>query len=366
MTENEALLGLNAVPGLGSVRIRRLVEKFGSAQAVWKQRSAETLCRTEGFGRDLADHVLNFDMRMFLENESALIEKFRISIVTLFDDFYPPFLKEISCPPMVLYVMGRKEFLPEPGIAIVGSRRASYYGISVARMLAGDLARAGVTVISGMARGVDTAAHAASLEAGGKTIAVLGSGLACLYPKENEKLARMISGNGCVISEFPMSAGPSARHFPRRNRVISGLSRGVVVVEAASRSGALITAECALEQGREVYAVPGKVGHPQAFGVNALIQQGAKLVMSAHDIFEDLQMTGAAVDDGVECKDDWLSGLSRGERDVLALLSDEPLHIDEVIEKTSLNQQGVLSMLSQWECLGRVKRLPGQYFVKLK
>lgn len=361
MTERDALVSLNAVPGLGGLKIRRLIECFGSAQAVWKEKR-KALYAVEGIGRQITKSILDFDCRAFLDEEYRLAEQHQTRIITFFDD-YPEYLKEIPDCPLVLYVCGEWPQTPLPGIAIVGSRLPSVYGLSVARSFAQGCAYGGITVVSGMARGIDTAAHSGCLEAGGKTVAVLGSGRACLYPKENERLFQKIVQNGCVLSEFPMKAGPLAGHFPRRNRIISGLSYGVIVVEAALRSGALITSRYALEQGREVFAVPGRIGQAQAAGTNRLIQQGAKLVTCMDDIFEELPALAGRVlsEDNSEPSAD--SQMSAHERALLRLLSDDPIYIDEIVEKMPSGRQQVLQMLLHWECRGRIRRLPGNYFV---
>ena len=364
MTEHDALVSLNAVPGLGSLKIKRLLEAFGSAQAVWKEKR-KALCTVDGIGGLTAKNILDFNCDAFLEEEYRLAEKHQARIITFFDD-YPQHLKQIPDCPAVLYVCGQWPQTPLPGIAIVGSRQASVYGLSVARSFAQSCAQWNITVVSGMARGIDTAAHAGCLEAGGKTAAVLGNGLASIYPRENERLFQDIIQNGCVISEFPMQAGPVAGNFPRRNRIISGLSYGVIVVEAALKSGALITSRYALEQGREVFAVPGKIGQAQAAGTNRLIQQGAKLITCMEDVLEEFPAVGgkAPAEEGVTSPQD--SGLTEQEQALFKLLSDEPVYIDDIMEKMPFGHQHVLTMLLHWECRGRIRRLPGNYFVNIQ
>lgn len=269
MTEREALIWLHLSADIGVVRFRRLLEHFGSAAGIIKAGAIA---------------VREVDFR----REMSRSEKQGIKIITMLDEGYPALLKQIYDPPLVLYVMGDLQF--DTAVGIVGSRRASFYGLSSAQRLAAGLAASGITVISGLARGVDTAAHRGALGSKGNTIAVLGSGLNNIYPPENEELAYSIAGSGAVISEFPLDTGPFPHNFPRRNRIISGLSMGIVVVEAAENSGALITADFALEQGREVFALPGEANSSTSYGTNNLIKQGAKLVTDVEDILEELNL----------------------------------------------------------------------------
>lgn len=359
MIEREALLCLNAVSGLGSLRIQRLFEVFRTSERILKQGES-VLRRVDGIGVKIAKNITRFDCESFLTEEMKLIREQSINIVTFFDDHYPQYLKQIPGFPIVLYCVGNLSKVKLPGIAIVGCRRASIYGQSVSRSLAKGLAYSGITVVSGMARGIDTVAHSGCLEADGTTVAVLGSGLGNVYPRENKKLFEGISSSGCVISEFPMMTSPQACNFPRRNRIISGLSAGVVVVEAAARSGALITARYALEQGREVFAVPGKVGQSQSVGTNRLIQQGAKLVAGIDDVLEEFPDLKCINVSSVFLKED----VQRKVDAVLHLLSDEPKYIDEIFEQCNMATHDIMRSLLQWECEGRVKRLPGNYFVK--
>ncbi len=364
MNESESLMCLNAVSGLGSLRIRRLYDAFGSASAVWKA-GAGALKAVVGIGEQIAAHILDFDCNSFLKEETALLKQYQAQVITFFDQRYPGYLKEVVDCPVVLYLHGQWDPAMFPGLAIVGCRRSSIYGLSVAGSLAAECAGLGITVVSGMARGIDTAAHDGCLKAKGKTVAVLGSGLARIYPRENKRLFEMIAKNGCVISECPMSTGPLASNFPRRNRIISGLSCGVIVVEAAARSGALITAQCALEQGRDVFAVPGKIGQSQAVGTNRLIQQGAKLVFSIEDVIEDVPVLKKYLEGPNSVQSHGVDETPRAQdKIILDLLADDPVYIDDIIEKSQLEYQVVLKVLLHWECRGRIKRLPGNYFIK--
>ncbi|MEA1929003.1 MAG: DNA-processing protein DprA, partial [Candidatus Auribacterota bacterium] len=276
MNQKEYLVILNLIRGLGTVRIRGLMDHFGSAADILKQ-PASALIRVPGIGSYLARAIRKWEELEYRE-EFRLIEKLDVRIITIFDSDYPENLREIYDPPVVLYIKG--SIIPEdkPALAVVGSRRASHYGLQTAEKISYQLAARGFTVVSGLARGIDTRAHRGALKASGRTIAVLGSGLGNIYPPENGQLAKEISLSGAVISEFPIRAIPDRQNFPLRNRVVSGLSLGVLVVEAAQRSGALITARLAMEQGRSVMAIPGRIDSFSARGTNSLIQDGARMV----------------------------------------------------------------------------------------
>lgn len=288
MTEVEALVSLNMVGEIGTIRLKRLLAYFGQPENILKAPQ-EKLTVVFGIGEKIAQkiHALKKEN---LEKEFALVKKLGLKIITQDDQVYPENLKNIYDPPMLLYVKGELKPEDKLSMAIVGSRRASFYGLSCAEKFASDLAGKGITIVSGMARGIDSYAHKGALKAGGRTIAVIGSGFNNIYPPENKKLAEEIAKCGAVISEFPLDMLPKKENFPRRNRIISGLSLGVLVVEAARNSGALITADFALEQGREVFALPGKVDSNTSFGTNGLIKQGAKLVSGVDDILEELQI----------------------------------------------------------------------------
>lgn len=293
MNDTERLLILNMVENLGSVKTQALLKHFGSLEKVFQTKEND-LKEVRGIGEKIALEIIQSIRRIDLKEELNLIKRYNIKIISFLDKGYSRNLRNIYDPPMVLYVLG--DLLPQDdtAIAIVGSRLASFYGMQQAERLAFELASRGVTVTSGLARGIDSSAHRGALKAGGRTLAVLGSGIFNIYPKEHRGLAEEISENGAVISEFPMMTMPEKWNFPKRNRIISGLSLGVVVVEAAQRSGALITSDIAMEEGREVFAVPGKVDSITSRGTNRLIKQGAKLVETANDILEelDLQMEG--------------------------------------------------------------------------
>lgn len=382
MTEQEALIALNMVPDVGSARLKNLLEAFGSAPKIFL-KSEEKLKQVEGIGAKIARSISGFSFAQ-LKKELDLAGRLKVRIIALVDPDYPENLKNIYGAPLCLYLKGELAPGDKLSLAIVGSRRASFYGLSCAERFAYSLADLGITIVSGLARGVDTQAHKGALKAKGRTIAVLGSGLNRIYPPENKGLAEEIADSGAVLSEFPLNTEPAARNFPRRNRLISGLSIGVIVAEAAKNSGALITADFALEQGREVFAIPGKVDSATSFGANQLIKQGAKLVDSIEDILEELNLklrplkspvlslrgaprSGAAKQspDG-DCFAPPLAGLAMTseENAVLSYISGKPVHVDEIIEKSGLSSAGVMSVLLKLEMRGLIKQSPGKMFVK--
>ncbi|MBI2104334.1 MAG: DNA-protecting protein DprA [Candidatus Omnitrophica bacterium] len=290
MTDRERLIRLNLIPELGSTWLRRVLDAFGGLDRLWAAdvRELQQVAGISPQAAERLDAARKDDA--CLERELALAERCGAAIVTLADAAYPTRLKTIPDPPLALYVRGTLTAADETAIAIVGSRRASPYGRQCAERLSEDLALRGITVVSGLALGIDGAAHRGALRAGGRTLAVLGSGLARLYPPAHERLADQAAEQGAVLSEYPLEAEPLPHHFPRRNRLISGLSLGVIVVEASARSGALITADCALEQGREVFAVPGPMTSVTSEGTHRLLKQGARLVTSVEDVLDELRL----------------------------------------------------------------------------
>jgi DNA processing protein len=301
-----------------------------------------------------------------LPAELERIREFGARVITAESPEYPRSLREIHAPPIVLYVWGKIEERDHHAIGIIGARRTTHYGNESAKKLAYQLAYAGLTIVSGLARGIDTAAHHGALAAKGRTIAVIGSGLSQLYPPENAALAEKIrNGNGAVVSEFSMEIEPDRQTFPMRNRIISGWSHGILVVEAGVNSGALITATQAIEQGRSVYAVPGHINAPSAIGSNRLIQQGAKLVMDASDILDDLQilLPEARPTDAAAIRP--LPELSDSERSVYDAIDASETAIDAIAARCNLPTAAVSSMLLRLELKRLVKQLPGKYFVKL-
>lgn len=395
MNTTQSLILLNMIEGLGIIRLRALLQIYASPQEILDNPSEEKLKTAEGIGDFLSQAIIDMACHKEerLKQEQNLIEKNKVRVITIFDENYPANLKSTYDPPILLYVKG--DIGPDDilAVAIVGSRRATYYGLSTTEKLSGHLAAKGITIVSGLARGIDSAAHKGALKVKGRTIAVLGSGLGVIYPPENKRLYEEIVENGAVVSEFSYQTIPDRKNFPMRNRIISGLSLGVVVVEAARHSGSLITANIALEQGREVYAVPGKVDSLNSAGTNNLIKQGAKLVQNADDILEDLEPVisrylriSTSSDKSHQKSDNQRSnvqelvhretkisksspvlnpaGLSEEEKEIHSLLSSEPVYIDNITEKTSMPASKVSSILMKLELKHLVRQLPGKMFVQ--
>lgn len=365
MTPLEALIGLNMIPDIGSIWLNKLLNYFGKPESILKA-SREKLMGVSGIGEKIALKITALK-KEDLDNEFALVKKYGLKIITIGAQDYPDILNNIPAPPIVLYMKGEIKQDDKSSIAIVGSRRASFYGLDCAEKFASQLANLGLTVVSGMARGIDTQAHRGALKAKGRTIAVLGSGFSHIYPSQNRELVEVISNNGAVISEFPCNVSPLPPNFPRRNRIISGLSLGVLVVEAARNSGALITADFALEQGREVFCLPGKIDSQNSFGTNELIKQGAKLVSCVEDILEELNINiKVNIQPHTKGCNEVSSNIKlQGEEGVLYnLLSCSPLSIDDIIEKSKLNLCSVLNGLLGLEIKGFIRQMPGKQFVK--
>jgi DNA processing protein len=364
MDEPVDLVTLNLTPGVGPVVFRNLRSHFGSARAIL-EASEEEIRRVEGVSANVARAIVEGRGRG--EEEMALAKEHGVRIVPHDSPEYPKSLLAIYDPPIVLYVRGTLQPSDLLALAIVGARRCSHYGSVQAERFAGALGRMGFTVVSGLAEGIDTAAHNGALKGGGRTFAVLGNGLCEIYPKRNEKLAAQIAEKGAILSEFPMRTRADARHFPQRNRVISGLSLGVMVVEASRQSGTLITAKWALEQGREVFALPGRVDSPTSFGTHGLIQKGAKLVTTPDDILEELGPLGELVKPaGAEeaLSDPRELSLNSREKQVYQALSHEPMHIDEIARTTGLPVSTVMSTLTILEIKRLARQLAGKTFVK--
>lgn len=363
MTETEAFIALNLLPGIGPVRVRRLLNVLGSPIAIL-QAGAQKLRQVEGVGAEIAQKLADWEKHVDLAAELDRVEKGGVTVVALNDPNYPDNLKEIHDPPLVLYVWGDPSVLKTTQIAVVGTRKPSHYGAECAKKLSYQLAYAGLTITSGLARGVDTAAHQAALAARGKTVAVLGTGLGNIYPPENLELAEKIASfGGAVISEFSMATKPDPRQFPMRNRVISGLSFGLLVVEASSKSGALISANQAAEQGRTLFAVPGHIDQPGALGSNRLIQQGAKLVLGAQDILDDLGLLFSRQPELIPPAP--RVELAGREKLIYDSLGNDTISIDDLIAKCELPSHEVSSTLLALEMRRLVKQLPGSRFVKL-
>ena len=356
-------LALNMIPGVGPRTYRNLVTRFRDPERVFAA-SPKELALVEGVGEKMIQAIKTFPAAQMAAEELKKTVDLGASIVTLHDPEYPKNLLQIYDPPPLLYVRGKLDAGNPLTVAMVGSRKGSSYGRAVTRRISKELASEGATVVSGMARGIDTYAHLGALEAGGRTIAVFGCGLDIIYPPENKRLFFDIIDHGAVISEFPLSTPPEGKNFPRRNRIISGVSWGIVIVEATTDSGSLITASHALEQGREVFAVPGNIGMATSQGTNRLIKQGAKLVEEAHDILtEILPQYGGPHYRGMVTMDD-LSTLSDEEDGIFQLLSHTPLHIDEISRLSQMEIRRVSTILLDLELKGIISQLGGKMFVR--
>ena len=355
-------LALGRIRGVGGVSFKKITARFADPAAVFRASAAE-LAEIEGLHRELIHSIANFNDWAEIDKEIQRARAAGIKMIPFSDAAYPASLRAIADPPPLLYVKGELRDNDSRAIAIVGSRSASDYGRRIARDLARGLASFGFTVVSGMARGIDGMAHESALQAGGRTLAVLGSGVDHAYPPEHEMLYRRISENGAVISELPMGARPIAFNFPARNRLISGLSLGVVVVEATEKSGSLITASLAAEQGREVFAVPGEAGASRSRGSHRLIRQGAKLVETVEDIIEEIAPQLSRRGDAAPASARSLPENSGpAARQIFALLKETSLQVDQVIEQSGLPAPQVLQVLLDLELQGFVCQTPGKIY----
>jgi DNA processing protein len=369
MTDKLPWLGLRSIPGVGLVLAQRLLARFGGPAAVF-QATFKDLVAVKGITPGLAQAILGFRDWDRLEEQLARLTARGAELVTRDDPRFPARLQEIPYPPLLLFVQGTLTPADNLAVAMVGTRSASYYGVKAARRLAGALASRGVTVVSGLARGIDTAAHQGALEMSGRTLAVLGCGLDVVYPPENVKLYQEIAAQGALVTEFPLGTPPEARNFPIRNRIISGLALGVVVIEAGSTSGTAITVRYALDQGREVLAVPGPIDSPTSLGPHRLIQEGAKLVQDVEDILQELpglrQAPGplfAPVAPASRVSEAPSPIRSAPEDPLLPLLGSEPVQLEELVQAARLPVQDVLARLTLLELQGLVKELPGKCYV---
>lgn len=352
-------VGFNLVKGIGPARMRVLLDVFGDAKTAWNASRRDL--EEASFHPKLVDNI-------WLVKQSALLEKTwekvltkGIRILTWDDSDYPRSLREIDQSPPVLYVLGQLDALDQPAVAIVGTRRITQYGRQVSKELAAELAQRGILVVSGLARGVDAAAHQAALDAGGRTVAVLGSGVDQIYPPEHRKMADRIQTNGAIISDYPPGTLPEAGNFPPRNRLISGLSRAVVIVEAGDKSGALITAAFAADQGKEVFAVPGSLYAQQSRGTNRLIQEGAHIYLNPGDLFEMLNLTEVESFRSARA----VLPADATEAQLFALLGREPLHVDELRLQSGLPVEVVSSSLTIMELKGMVRQVGSMRYVAI-
>lgn len=359
------LNALNRISFLGPVRIAALLERFGSSREAWKASPGAIagIAELKGYAGRLTEERRRIDPL----KEWQRLQELQISCVPYRSPEYPLLLKEISQPPPLLYCRGPRLRNDAPAVAIVGSRRCTFYGKEVAHRLAGELASAGLTVVSGMALGIDTAAHEGVLERSGATVAVLGCSVERCYPPGNRSLMERLIKEGAVISEFPLDTKPLPHHFPQRNRIISGLSLGTIVEEASEKSGALITAYCAVEQNRDVFAVPGNIGSPYSRGCHRLLKEGAILVETATDILEELGVAapgGAAAAEAAAAKEKRTASLDQSEKALLELIPYQPQHIDEIIRRSGEGAASAGANLLSLELKGLIRQLPGKYFVR--
>lgn len=360
MDDKRYWIGFTLVKGIGAVRFQRLLDRFGDAESAWGGAPVE-LARA-GLSAKLIERLVAVREKVDLSHIWDQIQSKGIHVLTWLDETYPQRLKEIEQPPPVLYVRGELSTEDEWAVAIVGSRRVTPYGRQVTEEITSFLAGNGITVVSGLARGVDVIAHKAALKAGGRTLAVLGSGVDRIYPPENRSVAEQIFEHGAVLSDYALGTPPESSNFPPRNRIISGLSMAVIIVEAGQTSGALITAEFAADQGREIFAVPGNIYAPQSKGTNKLIQQGALPLLSASDIMQALNLTRvgqqkaarkALPADDVEAK-------------LLTAMGEEPLHVDEIRNQTGLPVEKVSATLVMMELKGMVRQVGNMQYVAVR
>jgi DNA processing protein len=352
-------VGFNKVPGIGPMRLKRMLESFGDIESAWHASKDEL--RTLGLGQKTIDDFLRIRTGLNLEEEIDRIHAGGYKLVSWDSDGYPVRLKEIDSPPPILYVWGDLDPNDRWAVAIVGTRRMSPYGEAVTKELSSALAMNGITIVSGMARGVDGVAHQTALDNGGRTLAVLGSGLDHLYPPEHRRLAKQISEHGAVLTDYPLGTRPEARNFPPRNRIISGLALVVVIIEAGEGSGALITANFAADQGREVFAVPGKIHSKKSMGTNKLIKDGATPFLEVEDVLEALNFDIIIRQEEINefIPEDEI------ERMVYERLSFEPIHVDSIKAMCGLPVSKITASLAMLELKGRARQVGGMQYVKV-
>ncbi|RCK72430.1 MAG: Rossmann fold nucleotide-binding protein Smf [Ignavibacteriae bacterium] len=372
MVDIRNLLMLTCIPGIGSNRVRQLISHFKNSKDVF-YASPKELIQIEGFNKKLAYKITNFKntpefkkAEEYSNHQLSKLNKIGGRIITYWDNEYPELLKKIFDPPPFIFVLGKLEKVDRYSIAIVGTRNPSRYGISVTEKFTTELVQMGIPIVSGLARGIDTIAHSTVLKNGGRTIAVIGSGLDVIYPPENKNLFWKIAENGAIISEYEMGAQPDAVNFPRRNRIISGISLGTLVIETGIDGGAMITAQTAFDQNREVFAIPGLITESRSNGCNTLIRDNrAKLVITVEDILNELGnklKPILKIPTKIDSKPE--PDLTLFEKKIYELLNDEPTHIDLIAEKSGLSVSDVLVNLLNLEFKGVVKQLPGKMFVR--
>jgi DNA processing protein len=362
MNPHEALLALNLLPEVGPVGVRRLLEQFGDASAILRAPE-RALMEVDRIGPKVAGLITRWENHVDLAGELKRIRDFGCTLLTQEDDLYPPLLREIYDPPIILYVRGKLEERDRHAIAMVGTRQSTLYGREACGRLAGQLAASGITVVSGGARGIDTAAHEAALRAGGRTIAVLGTGMDIVYPAENIKLYQRIAEQGAVITQFPFGRRGDKQSFPIRNRIVAGITQGTIVVEANRSSGALITANFAAEYGRTVYAVPGRIDSPRSAGCHGLIKDGAQLCESAEDVLAEFSNFNYSSNEQPELP---LPALTPAEQTIYNVLTHEEMQQDAIIRRSELTPAQVSVALLQLEMKKLIQQHPGRLFTRAR
>jgi len=358
--EVAGLLELLKIPGLGSQKARLLVTKFPKPQEIFHLSTTE-ICSVPGIDIKTARSIHRYKTEYFGEKEIERSEKIGISINTFWDDNFPYFLKKIFNPPVLLYTMGVSLKKEEDCMAIVGTRNPTAYGKTVTKNFSAEFVKNKFTIISGLARGIDTISHKETVKLSGKTIAVLGSGIDVIYPSENKKLAESILENGTIISEFPLGTKPDGGNFPKRNRIISGMSHGVLVVEAGHKSGAILTALNAVDQNRDVFVIPGRITDSKSKGCNRLIKHGAMLVDSIKEIIQTVQPK--LFNPQISVQTQMNISLTKSDRAIMNHLSSDPIHIDELSEKTNVSVTHLLTKMLDLELRGVVQQLTGKQFI---
>ncbi len=355
-------LALSFVKDVGPLSARKLLARFKRPQNIFSA-SIEELAGCQDIGVKRAESIKAFQNWKAVEEHLNKIKNYGITLLRYTDSLYPQSLRELDDAPLLLYCKGNMLKEDALSIAVVGARGMTDYGRKVASQISSALASAGITVVSGLARGIDTVAHVGAIRAKGRTIAVMGSGIDIVYPPENKRLYEQIASSGCIISEFPLETPPEKHNFPRRNRLISGLSLGVLVVEAAQSSGSLITAEYALQQNKEVFAVPGRIDSMLSRGTNQLIRKGARLVQSAEDIIEELLPQLKGMIKGMPSEEEPLE-ISDKEKAIFSRLREEPQHIDNILRDSGISAEEALSLLLNLEIKGIVRQIEGKRFCK--
>ncbi len=368
MTAKEAFIALNLIEGIGPVRVRQLMDHFGDATEILRASKSQLL-QVRGIGEETADAIAGWESRVDLGGELRRIAEFNCHVLTQADAEYPKQLREIYDPPVVLYVKGALTAQDHHSVALVGSRQTTSYGVETARKLAYQLAYVGVTVVSGGARGIDTAAHQGALAAKGRTIAVLGTGINLVFPPENAELFERIAASGAVITQFPFNRPADKQTFPIRNRIVAGMTLGTVVVEANLSSGALITANFATDYGRQVFAVPGRIDSPRSKGCHDLIKKGAKLCEGAEDVLSEFEYLFPASNKSASPAETGVLpalSLTENETRILTALTQEETHIDELIRACGLPAATVSVGLLGLEMKRMVRQLPGKLFMRVR